>query len=285
MILAGRINANIMQAIGQIAETEWNSGLAEVIAYRDAVLVAQRRLCAYCKRRVYRNEVGFRELDHILPKAQNPRKKLNGVRASSNDKKYRRHTTGYPQFMYNPENLVIACKRCNGFKGSYDALADRSQYPVNYPALSNQFEWIHPYHDEWSLHIKLVATFLYAAVDASPKGTAVIHACGLDKAEELTKRLFEDYVDESEELVDGMMALIHSREPFDTREAAERFARVYGKDPEAIRTCLIDLQAAKAGGSEVLARALDTVSIELGEAGRAILPVAVAAAQGDGAVV
>jgi 5-methylcytosine-specific restriction endonuclease McrA len=285
MILAGRINANIMQAVGQITETEWKSGLAEVVAYRDAVLIAQGRLCAYCQRPVHRNEVGFRELDHILPKAQNPRKKLNQLRASSNDKKYRRHTAGYSHFMYNAENLVIACKRCNGFKGSYDALADRSQYPANYPTLSTQFEWIHPYHDEWSHHIELIATFLYAAVDASPKGAAVIHACGLDRAEELTKRLFEDYVDESEELVDGMLGLIHSREPFDTREAAERFALVYGKDAEAIRTCLIDLQAARAGGSEVLARVLDAVSMELGESGRAILPVAVAAVQGDGAVV
>src|SRR5258707_6942519 len=127
MILEGLVDKVILNSLRKITKPIWDSSLAEVIAYRDAILAAQQHTCAYCQRPIFRNELGFRELDHILPKSQRPSDGLDINKARSNDKKLRRHTQGYHDFRYVPENLVIACKRCNSFKGSYDALTDRQQ--------------------------------------------------------------------------------------------------------------------------------------------------------------
>lgn len=60
------------------------------------------------------------------------------------------------------------------------------------------------------------------------------------------------------------LGLIYSREPFDVGQVAERFSAMYQIDADAIRRSLVELQAAKAGGSVILASAVNTVSVELG---------------------
>ena len=59
----------------------------------------------------------------------------------------------YPEFMFEPFNLVLACKTCNGStrKGQKDVLAGKknSQY------VFNNFKIIHPHLDKREEHIEL----------------------------------------------------------------------------------------------------------------------------------
>ncbi|WP_321956330.1 hypothetical protein [Paraburkholderia bannensis] len=175
--------------------------------------------------------------------------------------------------MYEPENLVIACKLCNSSKGSFDSLAERSVTPVDYPDRSDAFEWVHPYFDLYDQHIRLVAGHLYAAVRGSTKGKAVIRACGLDDAEGLRKRLLDSYVFSKEELSVAMVKLVLSREPFDPLDISLQLCDEYGVGtPEDVAFCLRNLLAEADMGSERLSAATALIGVRLNVAGP-IMPV------------
>lgn len=170
---------------------------------KRALFAAQRSRCAYCRRRI-RDELGRVEIDHVLPK-----KATKNVRhADSNDDRKRRSTRGYPGFTFVGQNLVLACKRCNNRKGSYDSRADRSQpVPAAYPSRQVEYNWVHPYLHSYSLHIEILAGYLYLPVDGSPEGKAVIRACRLDKLGAIELRSAEEAVKGSLGLEDALTEL------------------------------------------------------------------------------
>lgn len=87
----------------------------------------QKSRCAYCGFEYI--AVAYTNIEHIAPKSK------------------------YPQFMFEPYNLVAACPLCNGFgkKGTKDTISKvKSKY--------NECEFIivHPYYDNPSDHYKYI---------------------------------------------------------------------------------------------------------------------------------
>lgn len=153
----------------------------------EYLIEVQGSRCAYCKRLI-KNEIGLRELDHILPKAACG---TSALRAVSNSQEDRRVTTGYPAFRFEPKNLILTCKRCNHRKGSYDCRKDRSAAAAAaYPSAAGDFEWVHPAYHEFEHHITLLNEFVYQEIPGS-NGKAVIDACGLASIEALEARARE----------------------------------------------------------------------------------------------
>ncbi|WP_333997305.1 HNH endonuclease [Burkholderia cepacia] len=258
MLIIKLIDEHVVEQFRKLCITEWDSSRAEVIAYREKLLVAQNWKCAYCRRPIYRDELGFRELDHVLPKSQSPSKAedfdLN--KARSNNRKDRRHTLGFADFMYIPENLVIACKRCNSHKGSYDGLADRTLRPIDYPSSSDDFEWINPHFDVPDGFLEILPGFIYTATNDSEKGKAVIHACGLDKSEGLSARALDHIVVSQETLTKSLLAAILSPENFTNRDIAIKLDEKYGGiGVDILEECVAIIRAATSN-TETLATAL-----------------------------
>lgn len=162
----------------------WSTN-ADVISFRTRLLELQNYRCAYCQIAIDADELGHRELDHILPKLGTQNCKDDNAR--SNDYAKRQYTYGYPQFTYEPLNLVVACKICNAYKRSFDPLRDRTvAYAGNeYPDVSSIL-WFYPYAHCYSDHISLSDNWLYTRI--TDEGEFVIKACRLDRAEALSSR-------------------------------------------------------------------------------------------------
>lgn len=192
---------------------DWTA--AAVSAAKDALveylIEVQGSRCAYCKRRI-KNEIGLRELDHILPKGALG---TSVLRAVSNSQKDRRVTTGYSAFRFEPKNLILTCKRCNHRKGSYDCRKDRSAAAAAaYPAAAGDFEWVHPAYHEFDDHITLLNEFVYQEVPGS-NGAAVIDACGLAGIEALEARARELRLKEIKEVNMLVLELLREDLPDD----------------------------------------------------------------------
>lgn len=155
----------------------------------EFLMIAQQSRCAYC-RRLIKDEIGHRELDHVLPKAAAGK----AVNATSNLAKYRRTTTGYSQYRFLPRNLVLTCKRCNHRKGNYDCRANRAKPAgAKYPARAASFKWIHPYLHDYNDHITIANEFVFTEVDGS-NGDVVIEACNLAGIGSLEARAREHWI-------------------------------------------------------------------------------------------
>ncbi|MFK8399137.1 HNH endonuclease [Pseudomonas sp. BGr12] len=162
----------------------WSSN-RDIKKLRVRLLTLQNYRCAYCQSHIELDELGHRELDHILPKS--PTKECTEQKGRSNSFNDRRHTFGYSQFTFEPYNLIIACKPCNSSKGSFDPLLDRTPTAplADYPHPDGLL-WFYPYKHSYSDHIERSEHWLYSEI--TPQGEAVIKACGLDKAEVLASR-------------------------------------------------------------------------------------------------
>ncbi|MEE4069273.1 hypothetical protein [Pseudomonas viridiflava] len=174
----------LLEAVRSHRGKAW-SAKSEVVEYRKRLLDLQNYRCAYCQGIIDLDEVGHRELDHIFPKSTT--KDCTVDKGRSNDDKHRQHTFGYPQFTFEPLNLIVTCKICNAFKKSHDPLLDRSLgYESDaYPALGSIL-WFYPYSHRYSDHISRTENWTYKQL--SRQGEAVIRVCKLDKAEVLASR-------------------------------------------------------------------------------------------------
>ncbi len=100
----------------------------------------QNPYCIYCG--LLFNENAQRE--HILPKET------------------------YPQYAFEPQNLVLACARCNGFQ--YKHTKDYAIPPVDLiDYASNEFEIIHPYLDNIHEHLD-TSNVVIRIINSSAKG-------------------------------------------------------------------------------------------------------------------
>ncbi|WP_122518567.1 HNH endonuclease [Pseudomonas viridiflava] len=175
---------NLLRSVRAHNGKAWSTN-GDVINLRTTLLTLQNYRCAYCQSFIELDELGHRELDHILPKS--PTKECTEVKGRSNAFIDRRHTFGYSEFTFEPYNLIISCKPCNAFKGSFDPLLDRTKADpfVEYPH-HDALLWFYPYKHSYSDHILRSEDWLYSG--RTPQGEAVIKACGLDKVEVLTTR-------------------------------------------------------------------------------------------------
>lgn len=58
------------------------------------------------------------------------------------------------QFMFEPRNLCVACKDCNGAKSSKEVLVNPTR--VRFPTNSGDYKIVHPHFDDYGEHISAV---------------------------------------------------------------------------------------------------------------------------------
>ena len=166
---------------------EWSTGLDAIKNLRDRLLDLQNHRCVYCQAPIEAEEVGYRELEHILPKNKSSR--CTDKSGTSNDAKKRRATLGYPEFTFEPLNLAVSCKQCNTYKGMHDSLADRRQArPLKIYPQAHELIWFHPHFDRYATHITINDDFGFTGV--TDGGRAVINECRLDVAEVLERKFY-----------------------------------------------------------------------------------------------
>ena len=125
----------------------------------DLNIIQSNNKCAYCGLDL--RETSGPEIEHIAPKGEKP----DG-------------TVLYPQFMYEPYNLVFACHRCNcDNKKVYDSIQT-----VDDDYTQCEFKIIHPYFDEPSDHLDWVDNRTkILIIGKSPKGIETIKLFKLDE--------------------------------------------------------------------------------------------------------
>lgn len=122
--------------------------------YKKAMEKPQNRRCAYCRTKINTGNSYF-DIEHIEPRSL------------------------HPEWMFLPENLCLACRRCNSAKKDAEVLENPAS--VNYPTSSNEFKIINPYLDNYFEHIELIGGFIYRG--KTPKGVFTINTCNLSRYE------------------------------------------------------------------------------------------------------
>lgn len=148
----------------------WNNETnKDVQAFRSLIrahyLSDQKLTCFYCKQYIFSTNGLHWQVEHILPKSS------------------------FPQFLFEPQNLIVICPDCNREKGSQNPHVDgdRACTQKTYPSKSGRFKIIHPLFDKYEDHIERVPAnhceypdhyFLKAH---STKGKATVRMCDLNR--------------------------------------------------------------------------------------------------------
>lgn len=130
------INSSVfIQAYDETSHQVWAEKSAEILAVRSEVrkhyLSEQKYTCAYCKCIHHQSHGMSWDIDHIIPKSK------------------------YPKYLFEPLNLIVACKDCNTAKGDYDALSKLKGINKSYPADGTYFDIIHPHYDSYDSYIEV----------------------------------------------------------------------------------------------------------------------------------
>ncbi|WP_175866615.1 hypothetical protein [Burkholderia contaminans] len=88
--------------------------------------------------------------------------------------------SGFPEFMFYPDNIAVACVICNTHKSAKSVLTDGSVRPLSIPTESDDYKILHPHLDEWDHHLHFDDIGRILPVDGSAKGTETISICAMD---------------------------------------------------------------------------------------------------------
>lgn len=197
---------------------KWSTQLDPIKKLRTRLIELQNHRCVYCQGPIESEESGYREMEHILPKAAS--RNCSQRKGKSNDADKRRSTLGYPEFQFHPTNIAVSCKACNTRKGMHDALRNRNQArPLGaYPTAADLI-WFHPQYDSYDQHITIDGEFVFTGY--TDGGRAVIVECGLDQSVVLEQKFLARAVSRAahstsfrhklETLGDGVKTLYWSR--------------------------------------------------------------------------
>jgi 5-methylcytosine-specific restriction endonuclease McrA len=125
----------------------------------------QNLTCFYCKQYIFSPNGLHWQVEHILPKSL------------------------FPQFLFEPKNLIVICPDCNREKGNQNPHINGTKACTQktYPSTSGRFKIVHPLFDTYSDHIERVSAnhcdypdhyFLKAQ---APKGKATVKMCDLNR--------------------------------------------------------------------------------------------------------
>jgi 5-methylcytosine-specific restriction endonuclease McrA len=131
----------------------WNDDSLEELKkeIKDHYLVEQQNTCSYCAQTIRVKHGATWDTEHVVARKT------------------------HPQFMFEPKNLCVACKDCNGIKGDKNVLQNPKR--KTYPKSSGDFLITHPHFDEYGEHIYIVGNKVYVPV--TEKGKFTIELCGL----------------------------------------------------------------------------------------------------------
>lgn len=115
--------------------TQWNHTSGPIVSIRDSIrqhyFLEQHFLCAYCRMEHKQRHGLTWDVEHIIPKAT------------------------HPQFLYEPENLALACKECNISKDNKNVLTRQISKAASLPKNNSDYSIIHPHLDKYSDHMEI----------------------------------------------------------------------------------------------------------------------------------
>jgi hypothetical protein len=115
----------------------------------------QANRCCYCSMELQPNARVF-DAEHVLDKS------------------------GFPEFMFHPENIAVACVICNTHKSAKSVLSNDNVRPVTIPTKSDDYKILHPHLDEWDHHLRFDEIGRISPVPGSTKGLETISICAID---------------------------------------------------------------------------------------------------------
>lgn len=122
---------------------------------KDHYFWHQANRCCYCSMELQPNARVY-DAEHILDKS------------------------GFPEFMFLPENIAVACVICNTHKSAKSVLTNETVRPLAIPGLSTDYKILHPHFDEWDHHLSFDEIGRIAPVPGSTKGPETISICAMD---------------------------------------------------------------------------------------------------------
>lgn len=136
---------------------EWGCDALEGIRKRikQFYLAGQNLHCCYCRRRNPTTHGRAWDIEHVIAQA-----------LDSN-------------FVFEPENLAVACIDCNAAKSDQVVLVRPRK---RFPRTSDAYSIVHPHYDRWEDHF-VFGHFIYAP--KSPKGSRTLEICKLYRYYEL----------------------------------------------------------------------------------------------------
>ncbi len=150
---------DFVEAYDNVDHEVWNNTVGPMLAIRkhirDHYLEQQVYRCAYCK--IEKKEANGLtwDIEHILPKSK------------------------YPQYLFHPENLAIACKECNIPKDDHDILIGARL--ASFPRGRGRYKIIHPHFDDYDEHLEIAVVDgrrIYRILNDG-KGMATYALCNL----------------------------------------------------------------------------------------------------------
>ncbi|EPO5351491.1 HNH endonuclease [Klebsiella michiganensis] len=140
----------------------WNVTVGKIIGVKKEIrqhyLKYQKNMCAYCRTEVLHNHGLYWDIEHIIPK----------------DK--------YAVFLFEPRNLALACRPCNGKKSNKKVFNKRIYKTSSYPSDGDLFSIIHPHYDKYSAHMEMYTyegRVIYEPI--SDKGLNTYAMCNLER--------------------------------------------------------------------------------------------------------
>ncbi len=135
----------------------WGDSELEVVrvSIRNFYRIQQGGNCVYCQKPVPIRSARGSDVEHIAPKSI------------------------YPQFLFEPRNLCVACTDCNEAKREKEVFAKPKNNPKRYPTTGGAFKIVHPHFDDYSEHIQILAGGHY--LPFTEKGYFTTGACDLNR--------------------------------------------------------------------------------------------------------
>jgi hypothetical protein len=88
--------------------------------------------------------------------------------------------SSFPEFMFHPENLAVACVICNTHKSTKSVLSVNNLRPRYIPTERDDYKILHPHLDEWNHHLYFDDIGRILPVNGSSKGVNTISICSID---------------------------------------------------------------------------------------------------------
>lgn len=153
------VDAYNNRAIANKNADYWSNDEASTVRkeIKDHYIAEQSHKCAYCLKPILSNNNAVWDGEHIISKAKNP------------------------EFMFEPRNLAISCKDCNGAKLEQEVRVTRKK---SFPTKSHEYGIVHPHFDNYDDHIGWLGEICFAkSLDKGPKTIAM---CNLSRYAALT---------------------------------------------------------------------------------------------------
>jgi len=130
------LNKELVDSYDKTNHKIWNSTEGQIVEVRkfvrDHYLQEQGYRCAYCRIEKKEGHGMSWDVEHVLSKSL------------------------FPLFLFEPLNLVVACKECNTAKDDTNVLVKPKQRLTAYPSDKDSYTIVHPHLDTYSDHFEII---------------------------------------------------------------------------------------------------------------------------------